>query len=123
MDAQWDPYSDWSDWRSCSATCGGGERWHSRSRSCQSGRHGGIEHCEGPAEDVEKEACGTSACPPPVVQIKESKPSFFEQILGTIITGAVGQAFGDGGGVDVKISDTGTEAVFKPAPVPTKTKN
>ena len=62
VDAIWESYSDWSDWRSCSSNCGGGERWRSRRRSCTKGRHGGVVNCEGPSEDIEKEACNTQSC-------------------------------------------------------------
>ncbi|XP_052105775.1 SCO-spondin-like [Mytilus californianus] len=57
IDGQW---SNWSDFTSCSETCGGGD--HSRNRSCTAPapKYGG-QHC--PGEENQTKNCNTHPCP------------------------------------------------------------
>ncbi|XP_019616636.1 PREDICTED: sushi, von Willebrand factor type A, EGF and pentraxin domain-containing protein 1-like [Branchiostoma belcheri] len=57
VDGNWTP---WSQWSSCSASCGGGN--HSRTRECINPRpmHGGS-NCTGPSFEIG--ACNTEKCP------------------------------------------------------------
>ncbi|CAC5418366.1 Adhesion G protein-coupled receptor B2,Coadhesin,Thrombospondin-1,Adhesion G protein-coupled receptor B1,Mucin-like protein,Hemicentin-1,Adhesion G protein-coupled receptor B3,Thrombospondin-2 [Mytilus coruscus] len=57
IDGQW---SNWSDFTSCSETCGGGD--HSRNRSCTEPepKYGG-QHC--PGEENQTKNCNTHPCP------------------------------------------------------------
>ncbi|XP_056407686.1 SCO-spondin-like [Hyla sarda] len=50
-------YGPWSDWSSCSATCGGGQRW--RHRTCTE-RDPGVT-CGNESQEVEE--CNSAACP------------------------------------------------------------
>lgn len=56
-------YGDWSGWGSCSASCGGGERWRSRTITNKSAYTG--ETCS-TSTDWGKEACNTSPCAPSI---------------------------------------------------------
>ncbi|XP_075117575.1 SCO-spondin-like [Leptodactylus fuscus] len=51
-------YGPWSDWSSCSVTCGGGHRW--RNRSCT---ERGPDRATCDSETREVEECNGSACP------------------------------------------------------------
>ncbi|XP_066440797.1 SCO-spondin-like [Eleutherodactylus coqui] len=51
-------YGPWSEWSSCSATCGGGHRW--RNRTCTDGDPSGVTCAN---ETHKREECNSSACP------------------------------------------------------------
>ena len=54
-----DKFSEWSEWSTCSATCGGGTQ--ARRRTCEkSGPSDGDRDCFGPSE--ENRACNTQDC-------------------------------------------------------------
>ena len=56
-------YTEWSEWSKCSATCGGGVRYHSRTCTNPSPKNNGktcIEQNLGPAKESEK--CNTKPC-------------------------------------------------------------
>ena len=56
MDCEWGSYSEWS---SCTVSCGGGEK--SRTRPVATAASNGGKDCEG--EATESEACNTEGCP------------------------------------------------------------
>ena len=60
VDGYWTP---WSNWDTCSVSCGGGSR--SRERECIKPRHGG-KPCEGNSSDGEE--CNTQHCPSRSIQ-------------------------------------------------------
>ncbi|XP_041359749.1 SCO-spondin-like isoform X3 [Gigantopelta aegis] len=51
-------YNDWSQWDTCTVTCGGGTQ--SRSRTCTKPQYGGRD-CQGPVDDWQD--CNTQNCP------------------------------------------------------------
>ena len=55
-------YSEWSDFTSCSATCGGGTS--SRTRSCTNPipKYGG-QNCSNLGPAIETQACNINPCP------------------------------------------------------------
>ncbi|CAL1543550.1 unnamed protein product, partial [Lymnaea stagnalis] len=55
-------YKNWSDWGSCSVTCGGGQQY--RQRSCVQPLYGGAD-CVGPRNETQ--ACNDKHCPGTVV--------------------------------------------------------
>lgn len=55
VDGNW---AEWTEWRECSATCGGG--FHSRSRICTAPKHGG-KNCSGKPDQTRP--CNTQSCP------------------------------------------------------------
>lgn len=61
VDGYW---KDWSAWKSCSVTCGGGTQF--RNRECIQPLYGGAA-CSGPAD--ESQACNKDACPGWIVRI------------------------------------------------------
>ncbi|KAL9969288.1 hypothetical protein ACROYT_G021487 [Oculina patagonica] len=59
-------YTEWSEWSECSATCGGGVRWHSRTCTNPEPKNQGktcIEQDLGPPK--ESGECNTQECPVP----------------------------------------------------------
>jgi len=55
VDGKW---GNWSEWSSCSVTCGDGTQ--QRNRTCVPPQHGGLE-CQGPAEQIK--SCNERPCP------------------------------------------------------------
>ena len=53
-------WTDWSEWGSCSLTCGGGNQTHTRTCSNPAPNHGGQE-CHG--NDSELQSCNENSCP------------------------------------------------------------
>jgi len=51
-------WGDWSGWKECSATCGGGTQ--DRNRNCSQPLHGGDD-CAG--DSIETQDCNTFYCP------------------------------------------------------------
>ncbi|XP_031563116.1 coadhesin-like [Actinia tenebrosa] len=57
-------YSEWSEWTSCTKTCGGGVR--SRERTCDNPKpQGKGKDCSGQGPAAETEACSEQKCPVP----------------------------------------------------------
>ena len=56
MDCEWGSYSEWS---SCTVSCGGGEK--SRTRAVATAASNGGQDCEG--EATETMVCNEAACP------------------------------------------------------------
>ena len=56
VDCKWGDYSEWS---SCSQTCGGGEK--SRTRSKETQAENGGSPCTG--DETDKQSCNPDACP------------------------------------------------------------
>ena len=54
-------YTEWSDWRECSVTCGGGVMTRSRTCSNPSPKDGG-KNCDGLGPAEEKEGCNGEEC-------------------------------------------------------------
>ncbi|XP_048579836.1 uncharacterized protein LOC116619170 isoform X2 [Nematostella vectensis] len=53
-------FSEWSDYGSCSKSCGGGEKYRNRKCTNPTPQHGG-ENCSG--DVIESVACNTQSCP------------------------------------------------------------
>ena len=56
MNCQWSNYGEWT---TCSESCGGGKRVHSRKKIIEA--ENGGKDCEGP--DTQIEECNTNHCP------------------------------------------------------------
>ena len=55
-------YSDWSDWSTCSLTCGGGSTMRTRSCTNPTPDHGGND-CSSLGSASETNSCNNQPCP------------------------------------------------------------
>ncbi|XP_071082134.1 coadhesin-like isoform X3 [Haliotis cracherodii] len=64
IDGGWSDYSAWTDYSTCTTTCGGGSQFKTRDRTCTNPApaHGGQE-CDGDVRDRSERDCNTHPCP------------------------------------------------------------
>ncbi|XP_067684447.1 coadhesin-like [Haliotis asinina] len=64
VDGGWSDYTAWTEYSTCTTTCGGGSQFKTRDRSCTNPApaHGGRD-CDGDTRDRSERDCNTHPCP------------------------------------------------------------